>query len=100
MLETLATGKKGTTERKKVSYQFFVLVLHFEPGRDAVPGVEEGLPLGVLHEVVHEEADQVDGHEHQEVGSHLKRKKEGVNHFKLVVIRFRRKQICFSHFFN
>jgi hypothetical protein len=60
-------------ETKKWSDQFLVLFLHLEPGGDAVPGVEEGPPLRVLHQVVHEHADHVHGHEHQRVGAQLER---------------------------
>lgn len=52
-------------------YQLLVLVLHFKAGGDAVPGIEEGPALRMLHEVVHEDAHHIDTYENQHVGYHL-----------------------------
>ena len=79
------------------AHQLLILVLHLEPGGDAVPKtmmciisgfediiglhivgelpvprVEERPALGVLHQVVDEEADHVDRQEHQGVRHQLK----------------------------
>ncbi len=55
--------KKAGIRFTVFAHQLLVLVLHLQPGGDAVPGVEEGLPLRDLHQVVHEEADKVHRHE-------------------------------------
>ena len=55
----------------EASYQFLVLILHVEPGRDTVPGVQEGPALSLLRQVVNEETDQVHGQEDEYVGGEL-----------------------------
>ena len=62
--------------RPSSSYQFFIFVLHFEPGRDAVSRVQEGLPLGLLHQIVDKIADQIYRDENEEICGQLKKRME------------------------
>lgn len=53
------------------THQFLVLILHFKSGGDAVPRVQKGLSLRVFHQIMHENADNVDAEKYDHVGAHL-----------------------------
>ena len=53
---------------KVFNYQFLIFILHLQPGRYAVPRVQEGPPLALLGQVVDEDADEVDSDEDDDVG--------------------------------
>lgn len=61
------------------TFQFLVLVLHLQPGSDTVAGVEEGLPLRMLHQIVHQDPDDIDADKYDRVCRQLK--------FKLTIYR-------------
>lgn len=61
----------GISLKQFTTHQFLVFILHFKSGGDAIPCVQKGLALRVFHQIMHENADNVDAKKHDHVGGHL-----------------------------
>lgn len=63
---------RDNTKKRSLTHQFVVLILDFQAGGDAVAGVQEGLSLGAVCDVVQEHPRHVHTHKHDGVGHKLK----------------------------
>ena len=59
------------------TYQFLVFILHFQPGGYAIASVEERFPLGMLHQIMHENSDNIRTREDYHVRRQLQQKRSG-----------------------